>query len=63
MKEGSTSQKETELPEQVQNPIDRPRRYYCADKSGILHWGNTEAEAQLSAAEANREMGNFDPQM
>jgi len=34
----------------------RPGKYYCYDNSGMLHLGDTREEAELKAAESNREL-------
>lgn len=61
-KKQTTKKNEDRPPEPAKNP-DQPKvkRHFCPDRSGSLHWGNTPEEAMLDAAQANREMGNFDP--
>ena len=53
----SNNSKPSPDPEKKQAP--RPLKYYCADKLGTLHWGHTPEEAQMDAANSNREIGNL----
>lgn len=59
-KEQTPERNITPPPEPEKEEDTRPLKYYCQDKVGTLHWGHTPEEAQMGAAAANREIGNFD---